>query len=440
MVAEKELSERELEILKLVATGASNKEIALRLFISPNTVKVHLRNIFNKIDVVSRTEATLYALKIGLIQPEMASSSESNLEGSTSMVTEVAPLPWYQQARIRWGWLLAVLGLVLVIFWLAGGPRWIFPAGEAGLEDQAAAGLNRWVGLAALPQGRSRMAVERYESTFYIISGEIENSVTGSVLAYDVYNDSWNIKAEKPTHVIGAQAGLIGEKIYVPGGETKTGSITNRLEVYDPRDDSWQEAARLPTPMSAYALAVFEGKLYLFGGWDGEKFLDSVYIFDPVENEWAEGQPMPTAFGWAAGVVVGSKIYILGGTDGEQVFADTRVYFPNRAASGEVAWEERSPLPAGRAGLAAVTLGDKIFIAAGRDQAGAAVQKILRYTEATDTWEQVDDPPHPIGSNIGLGAFNTHIHIFGGDVEGTTENTHLAYQAIYTVVLPAVSR
>ena len=71
-----ELSERELEILRLVATGASNKEIASRLFISANTVKVHLRNIFTKIGVVSRTEATLYALKNGLVDPSYLPKAE----------------------------------------------------------------------------------------------------------------------------------------------------------------------------------------------------------------------------------------------------------------------------------------------------------------------------------------------------------------------------
>ena len=61
------LSEREIEILQLLATGLSNKEIASQLFLSVNTVKVHLRNIFAKLGVQSRTEATLIALQRGYV-------------------------------------------------------------------------------------------------------------------------------------------------------------------------------------------------------------------------------------------------------------------------------------------------------------------------------------------------------------------------------------
>ena len=65
------LSERELEILRLVATGAANQQIAHDLFISINTVKVHLRNIFGKLEVESRTEASMYAIRHGwIVVPE----------------------------------------------------------------------------------------------------------------------------------------------------------------------------------------------------------------------------------------------------------------------------------------------------------------------------------------------------------------------------------
>jgi len=59
------LSQRELEVLKLAARGMSNKDIGEELFISVRTVQAHLRAIFNKLGVGSRSEAVLYGLKRG---------------------------------------------------------------------------------------------------------------------------------------------------------------------------------------------------------------------------------------------------------------------------------------------------------------------------------------------------------------------------------------
>ena len=61
------LHDREIEILRLLANGSSNRAIANTLCISESTVSTHLANIFKKINVTSRTEAVLYAIKIGLI-------------------------------------------------------------------------------------------------------------------------------------------------------------------------------------------------------------------------------------------------------------------------------------------------------------------------------------------------------------------------------------
>jgi DNA-binding NarL/FixJ family response regulator len=61
------LTERELEVLKLVAQGMSNREIASELYISENTVKNHVRNILEKLHLHSRMEAVVYAVREKLL-------------------------------------------------------------------------------------------------------------------------------------------------------------------------------------------------------------------------------------------------------------------------------------------------------------------------------------------------------------------------------------
>lgn len=61
------LSARELEVLELLAAGRANKEIALDLGVSPNTVKTHLSNLYRKLETQRRTQAIGAARKLGLI-------------------------------------------------------------------------------------------------------------------------------------------------------------------------------------------------------------------------------------------------------------------------------------------------------------------------------------------------------------------------------------
>jgi len=64
------LSEREAEVLRLVALGMSNKEVAEELFLSQRTVKAHLTSVFNKLNVASRSEAIVKGLQWGLVTLE----------------------------------------------------------------------------------------------------------------------------------------------------------------------------------------------------------------------------------------------------------------------------------------------------------------------------------------------------------------------------------
>lgn len=67
-----DLTERETEVLRLMARGQSNKQIAHSLHISEKTVKTHVSNILSKLGVQSRTQATLYAIRVGLVSASPA--------------------------------------------------------------------------------------------------------------------------------------------------------------------------------------------------------------------------------------------------------------------------------------------------------------------------------------------------------------------------------
>jgi DNA-binding CsgD family transcriptional regulator len=62
------ISERELEVLELLASGKSNKEISSSLNVSPNTVKTHVSKLYEKLEVSRRTEAILKARELGMIR------------------------------------------------------------------------------------------------------------------------------------------------------------------------------------------------------------------------------------------------------------------------------------------------------------------------------------------------------------------------------------
>jgi DNA-binding CsgD family transcriptional regulator/N-acetylneuraminic acid mutarotase len=283
-----DLSEREREILRLVATGASNKEIAQQLFISQNTVKVHLRNIFAKIGVTSRTEATVYAIQNGLVQLDAAPKIAEPIAPSPMPPTEARRAPI---AR----WWLGIAALIILLIGIV----------SIGAMRQAAAPVfaspapmpARWQMRAALPTPRAGLATAAYENRIYAIGGESAQEIVANVERYDPASNAWTALAPKPTAVTDVSAAVIGGLIYVPGGrlDATYRQITNRLEVYNPRQDRWETRAPLPEPLCGYALATFEGELYLFGGWNGERYLDSVYVYSPDEDVWRAQTPMPTA-------------------------------------------------------------------------------------------------------------------------------------------------
>jgi DNA-binding NarL/FixJ family response regulator len=62
-----ELSEREGEVVRLIAQGLSNKEIGVRLCLSEKTVKNHVSRILSKLNISARAQAVVYAIRMGLV-------------------------------------------------------------------------------------------------------------------------------------------------------------------------------------------------------------------------------------------------------------------------------------------------------------------------------------------------------------------------------------
>ncbi|MGH2523334.1 MAG: Kelch repeat-containing protein [Anaerolineales bacterium] len=446
-----ELSEREHEILRLVATGASNKEIAHQLVISANTVKVHLRNIFAKVGVASRTEATLYAIREGLVQVERPAGSEAQ-SGDTNpadpapprlaeAVPEISPAAQIPDARrgVRLPvWAIAVLVLLLIS---AGVLAWpvMRQALSPGATPFTATAPPRWQASADMPTARSSFAVATYENQIYAVGGETSQGVTGVVERYDPAANTWATLKPKPAAVADVSAALIGGRIYVPGGRLASGTITSTLAVYDPRLDRWEERAPLPVALSAYALAAFEGKLYIFGGWDGEQYLASVYVYDPGRDEWSEHTPMPTPRGHASVAVAAGKIYVIGGTDGEQALAVNEEFGPEAEASGDTPWQARQPLPEARSKMAVASIADIIYVVGGEGSTETSQSApALEYFSQKDQWQPFEGPFQQSWSGLGLAGVSTNLYAFGGLKAGVATGQHLAYQAIYTIVIPIV--
>ncbi len=79
-----QLTNREVQLLSWMVEGYSNKAIAQQLFISENTVKYHIKNIFQKLEVQNRTEAVAFALREGLISLDQNESSKQTTSTTKS--------------------------------------------------------------------------------------------------------------------------------------------------------------------------------------------------------------------------------------------------------------------------------------------------------------------------------------------------------------------
>lgn len=420
-----DLSEREREILTLVAKGASNKEIARDLHISTNTVKVHLRNIFTKIDATSRTEAAMYAVNTGIVDVGgNGSPAVQATEGARSNRNLFIGLG----AAV-----ILVLAVVLGVLSISGA----LGGGQNGSEQPLVPVEQGWQVKSSISEARKGLALVSYGGEIYAIGGESTDGVLDLVENYDPTLDQWSNLSPKPIPVSDISAAVIGGKIYVPGGRTSTGEVTSKLEIYSPLEDTWESGKNIPVGLSAYALVSYEGNLYLFGGWDGERYVSSVYEYVPELDQWNEMTPMSVERGFAGAAVAGGKIYVIGGYDGTGGLDLNEVFIPELEGSVDGPWNSAESLPNSRFGMGIAGLGNMVHVVGGENGEGGS-QSSLVYSPQEDIWQEFDSPSEKSLANFGLVPLDTQLYVVGGELGDELTAINAAYQAIYTFVIPII--
>ena len=440
------LSERELDVLRTITEGATNKEVAQILTISQNTVKVHLRNVYTKLGVSTRTEAVTAGIQQGLVTlagtelvepvetaPQVGEADSKAIESETA----VSPPARFSLSRTEIALILVILAVVVLIG-LFGWQNLSAPdvaTPETFVEEPI--GETRWLRNRPMPVETAGMAVAAVGLEVYEIGGETAVGVTNAVAAYNITDHVWTEKAAKPTAVSDVTAAVLFGEIYVPGGRLVDGSVTAGVEAYSPANDAWRPVAALPQPVTG-GLTLSDGSfLYLFGGWDGAQYLDTAYVYDPGADSWRPLQTMAQSRAFAAGEFVTGQLYVVGGTDGTEL-AVCQFYDPVAET-----WSDCPDMLAPRAGAGAATLLNKLYIlGGGLDETSEVIYSEV-YDPVAGTWQVVNTPLLTEAApwiNLGVTNVETRIYALGGQRGSTLSADTLVYSPfVYQTFIPAAS-
>lgn len=460
------LSEREMDVARLLSTGVSNAEIARDLVISPHTVKVHLRNIFEKLHVNSRTEASMLLIQRGwVIVPGVEIAQLEAAVPQPPPPPQPQPLANLPLPIERWqvGYLLAAL-LVSLAFILL--PNLVSLAqnpldmlSDAGQPHSAPGSVRlepRWELRTPLQSPLSRLGMAALENRLVVVGGEnLAGEAVADVNIYDLATNEWSTAASLPLPLANSAVTAAAGKVYAAGGSSQTAAgeeplLADSLYVYDPTDDLWATAAPLPYALAGAALVGDAQALYLIGGWDGRLLHDEIWRY-PL----AGGEPLPAAAGsdqpsgaaevngwqllgnlssaraFLGAAMAGGEIFIAGGYDGQRELDLAEVFTP---ATGE-----RRQLPSmgsPRGGLALVYDGLGLYALGGGWTRSLSTHE--RYDTTTNAWSNFPSPIQGEWRNLAAAAVDGHLYLAGG-WNGVPIDTHLEYQSSFRALLPVIS-
>jgi DNA-binding CsgD family transcriptional regulator len=424
-----QLSDREQEILAHIANGATNQQIANTLGISINTVKVHVRNIFGKIGVSSRTEATLYAVRNRIVQVGPEDTSLVAEPTPTPDATPTLPEPLSDPSPPQ--------STSLPAAQTAGeqpapaqssdsASNSAPPSRATPRATQTASGINQrlllyagaiLIGIAALigslvvlfptlAQTPTTPSSPQTDST----TSETPSPQTTQALSNSQISAVWSPLNALPTVQTAAAAVSLEGSIFLIGGETPTGK-TGAVWRYAPGNNTWRSLTSKPTPVSNAQAVALNGRIYIPGGeTSNERITARVEVYDPVQGNWTTAAPIPDPRSGYSLVALEGRMYLFGGWDGTTYRAEVYVYDPDTDM-----WDEETMMPTARAYGGAVSVDTKIYIMGGENDSGLLASSEI-YTPARNGGQWTASAallPEP-RSHFGSGAIANFIVLLGG--------------------------
>ncbi len=417
------MSERELDVLHAIARGDSTREIALALSISPNTVKVHLRRIYAKLGVSSRTEAMRAALAQGLVAlPEMDAGAGGNTIPTVqtpvlSPAAEAAEMPAADDAQLPppryfpWRWATAAVSLLALLIIAT-----LLLRGTAPAQNQTATPVptveidhSRWFTSQRMPAPTAHMAAASLGLDLYQIGGETNVGVVNTVHLYDTRLARWRQLSAKPTAVADAAAAVLGGEVYVAGGRLADGQATAVVEAYSPTNNAWRPVTALPRSAVGGLLLSDGSSLYFVGGGDGTAAAADSFVYDPGSNGWRSLPAMTQARAFASGGVIRGVLYVVGGLADGRALATCEAFDPATEM-----WTSCPSMGQARSGAGAAVLVNKLYVFGGVSEPAATGEL---YDPQRQTWQSVTIPPGVATTAwryLGVTNIESQIYVWGG--------------------------
>ncbi len=433
------LTERELEVVKLVSAGITNKEIATQLSVSPNTVKVHLNNIFTKLGLHTRTEVTVHAIRSGWVAaghepatkpPEITplpiSGDEQNQSPNTSHLqpTDLPPVTALNDNRLAHGDAppdrpadpSTQITPADTAIQPATAPTIFVPIlPKVAPNPQPMPQLSRWRKMAlVLVVALMLMGIVISLPT---TRGAATPNADGTNLVEAIDNGflapgettRWFQRAALPTQRARASAVAANNNhIYLIGGEINQ-SASGDVLLFERSSNSWRGVgAPKPTPVWNVVASIVENLIYVAGGTTANNVATNrLEAYDIVNGTWRVLAPLPRPTTGHAMTALNEQLFVFGGKVANNTTANSYVY---DIASDT--WRAIAPLPTPRSLTAAVALNDRIFVVGGYDD-GRESSICEVYTPSTNTWAECAPMLIPRGG-FGLARIGSTLYAIGG--------------------------